>query len=139
MPKFVELVPWSAETEVEMMASARVGIMPLPDELFERGKCGFKLVQYMGVGLPAVASPVGENLYIVRDGRTGYLADSSDHWYQRLTALLDDHELADRMAQSGHERYNTMYCTEIAAQDLNDVIVNAVDARRMRFRPSTEA
>ena len=131
VPDFVEIVPWTAETELEMMASARVGIMPLPDELFERGKCGFKLVQYMGVGLPTVASPVGENRHIVRNGTTGYLADSNDQWFQRLSALLDSSELADRMARAGHARYDAMYSTENAAQQLNDVIVNAVDARRV--------
>ncbi|OYX39993.1 MAG: hypothetical protein B7Y91_00520 [Rhodobacterales bacterium 32-64-14] len=132
VPEFVELVPWSAETELEMMASARVGIMPLPDELFERGKCGFKLVQYMGVGLPTVASPVGENRHIVRNGTTGYLADSADQWYQRLSALLDNPELANRMARAGHALYNTTYSAENAAQQLNDVIVKAVEARRVR-------
>lgn len=137
VPDFVEIVPWSAETELEMMASARVGIMPLPDEQFERGKCGFKLVQYMGVGLPIVASPVGENRHIVQNGTTGYLADSNDQWYERLSALLDDPELANRMARSGHERYNAMYSTEIAAQHLNDVIVKAFDARRTSRSHST--
>lgn len=130
VPEFVELVPWSAETELEMMASARIGIMPLPDELFERGKCGFKLVQYMGVGLPTVASPVGENRHIIQHGTTGYLADSDDQWYQCFSGLLDDPELADRMARAGHTRYNTTFSTENAAEQLNDVIVNAVEARR---------
>lgn len=130
VPEFIDIVPWSSETELEMLATARIGIMPLPDELFERGKCGFKLVQYMGVGLPTVASPVGENRYIIKDGETGYLADSHEQWYERLTVLLDEPELADQMARAGHDRYSAHYSTEIAAQRLNEVIIHSVEALR---------
>ncbi len=130
VPNFIEIVPWSAETELEMLASARIGIMPLPDEPFERGKCGFKLVQYMGIGLATVASPVGENAYIVQDGKTGFLADSDDQWYECLNSLLNAPEMAKNMACAGHKRFNADYSTESAVEKLNDIIAMTVAARR---------
>lgn len=128
-PDFVEIVPWSTETELDAMASGRVGIMPLPDEPFERGKCGFKLVQYMGMGLPTVGSPVGENRFIIQDGTTGYLATSPEEWHDRLTRLLDDPISAARMAQAGRKRYLADYSTEGACNRLESVLLDAV-ARR---------
>ena len=130
VPDFLEIVPWSAETELAMMASGRIGIMPLPDERFERGKCGFKLVQYMGMGLPTVASPIGENRHIVRDGQTGFLADSVSQWHARLCALLDAPEVAHAMGRAGYDRYTAHYSTEHAAEQLEAVIAAAVQARQ---------
>ena len=77
-----EILPWSEDSEVAYIQSFDVGIMPLTDGPFERGKCGYKLVQYMACGLPVIASPVGVNSRIVEQGKTGFLASSSAEWLQ---------------------------------------------------------
>ncbi|MGR3592236.1 MAG: glycosyltransferase family 4 protein [Limimaricola soesokkakensis] len=134
IPDFLRLVPWSAATELEMMSSGRIGIMPLPDDPFERGKCGFKLVQYMGMGLPTIASPVGENNYIVQHGATGYLAGNDNQWYDYLTTLLDDPKLARTLGEAGHERFQSHYSTEMAARRLDEIVQDTVRARRSKMQ-----
>jgi glycosyltransferase involved in cell wall biosynthesis len=83
----VDFVRWSPEVEVSALAEAHVGIMPLADTPYNRGKCGFKLIQYMACGIPVVASPVGVNAEIVRPGVDGYLARDPDAWLRALRAL----------------------------------------------------
>lgn len=92
---------WSEETEVRDLQDIDIGIMPLPDEPFERGKCGYKLIQYMACGKPVVASPVGANIRIVRDGLNGFLAASPEEWYTKLNALVLSPALRCRMGQFG--------------------------------------
>ncbi len=129
-PEFAKIVPWSADSEIAELSSAKIGVMPLPDSPFERGKCGFKLVQYMGAGLPVVASPVGENRFIVDDGETGFLAETPDEWYESLTRLLDNPALAGKMATKGHEKFLSHYSTERAADRLHETIVYACHAKK---------
>ncbi|MAR71619.1 MAG: glycosyl transferase family 1 [Halomonas sp.] len=77
----VEVVDWSEQTEIESLKSLDVGIMPLPDSPWERGKCGYKLIQYMACGKPVIASPVGVNIDIVKHGENGYLAPDEEAWF----------------------------------------------------------
>lgn len=97
----IEAVPWSEATEVAELQAIDIGIMPLPDEPFERGKCGYKLIQYMACGRPVVASPVGVNAAIVRDGVNGFLAGDDAQWLAALTALVDDPARRARMGAAG--------------------------------------
>lgn len=97
----IEVRPWSEATEVAELQAIDVGIMPLPDEPFERGKCGYKLIQYMACGRPVVASPVGVNAAIVRDGVNGFLAADEAQWLAALTALADDPDRRVRMGAAG--------------------------------------
>jgi glycosyltransferase involved in cell wall biosynthesis len=82
-------VPWRAETEVADLCEIDIGLMPLPDDEWAKGKCGLKALQFMAMGLPVVTSPVGVNTEIVRDGANGYLATSDDDWFDRLAALVE--------------------------------------------------
>lgn len=100
----IEPVPWSTAIEDEALRTADVGLMPLTDDAWTRGKCSFKLLQYMAAGLPTVASPVGTNVDVVADGETGYLARTADDWYTALRRLLEDPRRARRMGRAGHAR-----------------------------------
>ena len=82
--------PWSQENEVKDLQDLDIGIMPLPDEPWAHGKCGYKLIQYMACGLPTVASPVGVNSAIVAHRESGYLATSASEWEDYLSYLISD-------------------------------------------------
>lgn len=97
----VETHPWSEEQEREQLARCDVGIMPLSDDAWSAGKCGFKLIQYMAAGLAVVASPVGANLDIVRPGHNGFLAANHDEWVQALATLADDVQGRERLGING--------------------------------------
>lgn len=98
LPEIEELVPWTEEGEIEAIKSFNVGIMPLADNIWERGKCGYKLIQYMGCGVPVVGTPLGVNARIILDGINGYKADALDEWYLRLKAMiLQGIELEEKM------------------------------------------
>jgi glycosyltransferase involved in cell wall biosynthesis len=92
------------EEEVADLQSFDVGIMPLRDSLWTRGKCGFKILQYMGVGVPVVASPVGINGELVRPGATGFLAGEAEEWREALLALARDRALRARLGAAGRAR-----------------------------------
>jgi glycosyltransferase involved in cell wall biosynthesis len=85
----VEVWDWSEDTEVKSIQQFDIGIMPLPDLPMERGKCGYKLIQYLACCLPVIASPVGVNRNIVKDGVNGFLATSAEEWHASLVKLLE--------------------------------------------------
>jgi len=109
--------PWSEETEVAEIQHFDVGIMPLPDEPWERGKCGYKLIQYMGCGRPVVASPVGANAQIVEPGLNGFLATTTADWIDALRALRDA-ALRERMGRAGRAKVERDYCLQVTAPRL---------------------
>lgn len=84
----VECLPWTLEGEVELIRSFDIGVMPLIDDAWSRGKCGLKLLQYMAAGVPAIASPVGVNSEIIQDGINGYLADGTGQWVEVLERII---------------------------------------------------
>ena len=118
----VEIRKWSAETEARDVRDFDAGIMPLPDAPFERGKCGYKLIQYMASGRPVVATPLGVNTKIVEPGVTGFLADAPQEWIDALTALRDDPELRRRMGQAGRAKQEREYSLETAAPRLIEIL-----------------
>lgn len=125
----VDLIGWSEATEIAEVASMDIGIMPLPDELWARGKSGYKLIQYMACGLPVVASPVGVNAEIVEDGVTGYLARSSEQWRAALVALLDDAARRRRMGQAGRQRAEARYSLAHCAPQMVSLLHQAAATR----------
>lgn len=122
----VEVWPWSEETEVKSIQAFDIGIMPLVDSPWERGKCGYKLIQYMACGIPVVASPVGVNRQIVEYGVNGFLAKDSQDWEQALRRLLDDSDLRRRMGIKGRERVEDWYSLQVQAPRLEELIRGAV-------------
>ena len=120
-----EKIVWDEETEVANIQSFDVGIMPLPDEPFTRGKCGYKLIQYMGAGLPLVASPVGVNTQIVEQGKTGFLASSQEEWVQALVTLYHNAELRKNMGKAGRQKVETDYSLQVTAPKLAEILQKA--------------
>ena len=116
-------IPWSDSTEVVSMLHFDIGVMPLPDSPWERGKCGFKLIQYMGCSKAVVASPVGVNSYIVSNELDGFLAKTEEQWYHSLKLLLSDVTLRDRMGSLGRIKVEQKYNVDVALSSLLDIIV----------------
>lgn len=100
---------WELSEEVADVQGFDVGVYPLPDNPWTRGKCGFKAMQYMACAVPVVASPVGVTEAIVRDGVTGFLAKTHDEWLDRLTWLLRDRDLRQKMGQAGRQLVDERY------------------------------
>ncbi len=121
----LEIVAWSAETEAAAIAECDVGVMPLEDSPWERGKCAYKLIQYMACGLPTVASPVGANLDVVTEGETGYFAEDEDNWINRLEYLLRNPDVRKRLGENGRERVEAEYCVERTAPKLIEFLSTA--------------
>jgi glycosyltransferase involved in cell wall biosynthesis len=121
-----ERLPWSQEIEKAFSRKIDVGIMPLVDEPFERGKCGYKLVQYMAGGIPVVASPVGVNRQIVEPGVNGFLANSTDEWLKALRSLRDDLETRAAMGRAGRQKAKNLYNLQVSAPRLFDLLSSAV-------------
>jgi glycosyltransferase involved in cell wall biosynthesis len=95
--------------------------MPLTDTPFNRGKCALKLIQYMGAWKPVIASPVGENVVVVRDGESGFLARDAREWVDALDRLADDSALARRMGVVGRSRVEARYTVAEAAHRLGAI------------------
>lgn len=100
---------WELDREVETLQDCDIGIMPLPSSEWTAGKCGLKLLQYMAVGMAAVASPVGVNREIISDGKTGFLASSESDWREKLRRLCEDSALRSRMGHAARNRVEERY------------------------------
>jgi glycosyltransferase involved in cell wall biosynthesis len=105
----VEPIRWSEDTEAAALAAAHIGIMPLTDDEWSRGKCAFKLLQYMAASLPCVASPVGANTEAVIDGVNGFHAASPGEWESRLETLIVSPQLRARFGAAGLEHVARRY------------------------------
>lgn len=117
----VRRIRWQQETEVQELCEVDVGIAPLPDNPWTRGKSGLKVVQYMGCGLPVVASAVGAHLDLIQDGVQGFLVDSQEEWLEALRTLRDNRLLRSRMGLSGFETAQTKHDFSVVARAVVDV------------------
>ena len=109
---------WALETEVGHLQTFDIGLMPLPDDPFTRGKGGYKLLQYMACGLPVVASPVEINREIVTHGETGFLAETDAEWIEFLGTLIENKALRHRMGSAGRARVTAHYALEKSSEQL---------------------
>lgn len=117
---------WALDREAADYASLDVGLYPLPDNLWTRGKCGYKALLYAACGVPCLASPVGVNAEIVRDGETGFHATDDGAWEERLIALLGDAALRDRMGRAGRALVEERYAVPVLAPRLIEALREAV-------------
>lgn len=97
-------VEWSEDTEAELISQAHVGIMPLPDDSFAKGKSAYKLIQYAGAGIPALGSPVGENCKVIEEGENGFLCRTPEEWCRRLQQLSSDKKLRQTMGETAQKK-----------------------------------
>jgi glycosyltransferase involved in cell wall biosynthesis len=97
-------LPWDANTEIEDLLQIDIGIMPLVADLWSEGKCGFKLIQYLALGIPAVASPVGVNKQIIDQGVNGFLAGTEEEWLDALRRMVSDFEFRQKAGRAGKEK-----------------------------------
>lgn len=121
-PVETELVEWSETASREALLFSTVGIAPLTDDPWTRGKCALRSIQYGGHALPTVASPVGITHRVVLDGLTGYLARTEDEWFRHLRALLLDRDLVDQMGEAALTHVRASYSNELAVTRWSEVI-----------------
>ncbi len=120
----VETIVWNKKCEVENLDLIDIGMMPLPDDDWARGKCGFKGIQYMSLSKPAVMSPVGVNPEIIEHGVNGYLAESTDEWFQCLSVLIESAELRSKIGAEGRKSIEQHYSVKSAQGKLLSMLEN---------------
>jgi glycosyltransferase involved in cell wall biosynthesis len=108
---------WSLETEISDLRQFDIGIMPLPNDQWAKGKCGFKALQYLALGIPAVVSPVGVNTIIIEPGKTGLIAESSEQWLEAITKLLEDKLLREACGRNGRRTVLEFYSVDSMASN----------------------
>lgn len=104
-----EFVKWNAATEIDDLLKMDIGVMPLTPDEWSEGKCGFKLIQYLSLGIPALASPVGVNKVIIEQGVNGYLCENTEEWKKHLKELLANTSLRTEMGAAGRRKVVNHY------------------------------
>jgi glycosyltransferase involved in cell wall biosynthesis len=122
----VEAMPWRAATETADLSVMDIGIMPLPDDRWSKGKCGLKALQYMALGIPTICSPVGVNIDIIRDDRNGFIAATEDEWIEKLKRLLRSTELRSRLGQAGRATVEAQYSALVQAPRVYQILESVV-------------
>jgi glycosyltransferase involved in cell wall biosynthesis len=113
---------WSLQREIVDLQEFDIGIMPLPDDEYSRGKCGFKMLQYMGVGVPVVVSPVGVNEEIIQDGENGFTARTEEEWIDKLSDLVRDAGLRTRIGLAGRRTVEERFSTSVVAPRIRQIL-----------------
>ncbi len=128
----IEQPAWSLHREVELFNTCDVGVYPLTDDEWARGKCGFKAIEFMACGVPVVASAVGVNREIIEDGVNGFLASSDAEWVDKLGRLLGDPDLRRRLGAAGRRTIEERYSLQIQAPALAAALRDVVDRASCR-------
>ncbi|WP_230714529.1 glycosyltransferase family 4 protein [Marinobacter shengliensis] len=118
----VDVVRWTEESEAALVAQMNVGMMPLEDGPWEKGKCGYKLIQYMACGVPVVASPVGVNVEIVNENHCGQLAESVTEWAEALTGILRSRPRQSELGMAGRKAVEQKYSLQVQAPVLAGIL-----------------
>jgi len=118
---------WKNDKEDEYLQEGYVGIMPLKDDEWCKGKCGFKLIQYMSNGIPSVASPVGANKSMIKEGLNGFFAVNENEWFEKISLLFDNKKMYKNMAQESVKVYEEKYSLYTNAEKLKNCIMELLD------------
>jgi len=121
----VKTIQWNESTEVEELSSFDIGITPLTDDEWTRGKCSLKLLKYMSVGIPTVASPVGFNNRVISDGDNGFLARTQEEWYEKLSILIEDYQLRLQFSKNARRTIEEEYSHDIVIPKFGMVLEKA--------------
>jgi glycosyltransferase involved in cell wall biosynthesis len=123
----IQGLPWTKETEIKDLQEIDIGIMPLPDDEWTKGKCGLKGLQYMALAIPTIMSPIGVNTEIIQDGENGFLAAGTDEWVKKLSLLIDSEKLRETIGQNGRKTVVSKFSIEankhLYLQYFNQVIL----------------
>lgn len=122
----VEAIPWRSETEIEVLRHIDIGLMPLPDDNWSKGKCGLKALQYMALGIPTICSPVGVNSTIIKDGENGFLADDRSEWIKRIKQLIHSPGERRNIGAEGRKTVENEYSAKVVAPKVLEVFRTAV-------------
>lgn len=125
-----EAMQWRSSTELDDLREIDIGLMPLPDEDWSRGKCGLKALQYMALGIPTICSPVGVNSTIIKDGENGYLADGTDDWVEKLKLMLHSPELRRRIGMAGRKTVEEEYSAKVIAPKVLEIFRSVAKAAK---------
>ncbi len=108
--EFVDKLDWGKEGEIQKGNSRfDIGVCPLVDNESNRGRCSLKILDYMAAGIPVLASPIGENIYFVDDGKTGYLPATTEEWVEKIKKLVEDEQLRKKMGQASLNKLIEQY------------------------------
>ncbi|MFT4677843.1 MAG: glycosyltransferase involved in cell wall biosynthesis [Patiriisocius sp.] len=119
----VENIQWSAEQEVAELTSSHIGIAPMINNGWTRGKCALKVIQYMAAGLPVVSDRCGANQEVILASETGYLADNENDWIEAITKLIDNEDLRTQMGVAGRARAQQLYDMKRVTSQVADQLV----------------
>lgn len=128
-PIDVEAMRWRAKTEVDDLEPIDIGVMPLPEDKWSKGKCGAKALQFMGMGIPTVCSPVGVNTDIIQDDQNGFIASTEDEWVDKLSRLLRSPELRRRLGQAGRVTVEQKYSAISQAPRVYEIFKSVIRSR----------
>lgn len=124
----IQGLPWRKDTELDDLSSFDIGIMPLPDDEWAKGKCGLKGLQYMALEIPTLMSPVGVNAEIIQDGENGFLATETDEWVEKIARLVESKELREEMGKAARktvlEKYSVLALKDTYLRLFNSLIEN---------------
>jgi len=129
----LDFVDWSVDCEVPFLQNIDIGVMPLTDTPWARGKCGYKLIQYMACGLPVIASPVGVNCDIVEHGVNGFLVETEAEWVVALNALISDSNLRLRMGAAGREKVKRDYSLQVYGPKITNLLLEMLKLQGNKF------
>ncbi len=114
-------IAWDKKTEISELSTFDIGIMPLPDSEWTKGKCGLKGLQYMALEIPTIMSPVGVNTEIINDGENGFLASNEDEWVEKLSLLIENHDLREKLGKAGRKTVEEKYSVKANYQKYLDL------------------
>ena len=125
----ISAVPWSEATEAQALLTSHIGIAPMPNNDWTKGKCGLKILQYMAAGLPVISTPSGVNAEIIEDGTTGFLPRNDEEWYHAVKKLSENRDLREQIGESGRRKVRSEYSLDVVYQKMKRSLEEIVNSR----------